>query len=1026
MRQSSGYAAFLFMVCLALAGMGPAVPRAQAAGYGKNKVQTRDLQWQVLNTPHLRIHYYDGAEELAVRAALIGERAYQEYADWFGRDLPWRVPFILYTSHNDFAQTNISDHLIGEGTGGFSEPLRNRVVLPYRGSHAEFVHVIRHELIHSFMFHMAFGRGDLIRPPSRFPIPLWFAEGMAEWFSSGWDEKADMVLRDATINDYLVPLDHVHGYMAYKEGQAAIRLLAEKYGSAKLVEFWWRVGQLHGVEAALEAVYGLRIEDLNEIFLQEMRRRYWPDYAELELVEDIARPLTDHVEERTHLNEMPALNPAGDQLVYFSDREGLVDVWLMSAIDGGVIRRLGRSRRSSRFESFHSFVTGPTFAPDGREIALVAKSGNHETLHTIDVANGEITRSVKLGLDSAIAPAWSPAGDAIVLVGTRFGRTDLYLLDLTGEAASRCGLRSSDTEILAEGMLLHRLTDDVGDETSPAWSPDGTRVVYVQNPLAEINYAFSVDSTGLRRLEWARPEGPGSRDPARESATGSIRVLDLATGSSIELADRQAGLREPLWLDAGRLVAVSGASGIDNLILITLNAVGDRVAGQRTLTNVLGGISHLTYSPQADRLAFSAFHAGGYDIYAVDDFLAEWSSRLPPGGAVEPVVVVPPSPPTRSPTPRSLAAPEQIGVVEPYRPKLSPDLSQALGGGAVYFNSAVGLGMVNVITLSDLLGDHRVSLLVNFYGSFENSDLAVGYTYLKRRLDYGGGIFHYNNYYNSVFSSVGELLPKRTLFHERNYGLFGYASYPLDTFRRFDLELQFLTNERTDFSLDEQGYYLVEEARTQRRLWQPTLSYTHDTALFGPHGPLLGTRWTVGFTRTLALSRTSIDRHTAILDYRKYWMPWRRNSFALHLSLASSGGADPRGFVLGGPWTLRGYTFYDFETIDNLAGRNLALLSLEYRLPLLDYLIFGWPARWGLTGIGAATYVDLGSAWDDKVMLVGKDASGHWGLQEMHADVGVGLRANILFLPLKFDWAWKTDLRRFEDLTFQFSIGPEF
>ena len=34
-------------------------------------------------------------------------------------------------------------------------------------------------------------------------------------------------MRDATINDYLMPLDRVGGFLVYKEGQAAMRLLSE-------------------------------------------------------------------------------------------------------------------------------------------------------------------------------------------------------------------------------------------------------------------------------------------------------------------------------------------------------------------------------------------------------------------------------------------------------------------------------------------------------------------------------------------------------------------------------------------------------------------------------------------------------------------------------------------------------------------------------------------------------------------------------------------------------------------------------
>ena len=78
-------------------------------------------------------------------------------------------------------------------------------------------------------------------------------------------------LRDATINDYLWPLEQVGGFMVYKQGQAAMRLLSERYGPDKLVRFWWQVGEMRSVRAALGKVYGLKLEDFNKLYRKEMR-----------------------------------------------------------------------------------------------------------------------------------------------------------------------------------------------------------------------------------------------------------------------------------------------------------------------------------------------------------------------------------------------------------------------------------------------------------------------------------------------------------------------------------------------------------------------------------------------------------------------------------------------------------------------------------------------------------------------------------------------------------------------------------
>ena len=71
-----------------------------------------------------------------------------------GHELSGRQPLVLYASHPDFEQTNTIQGELGEGTGGVTESLRRRIVLPLGGPLADTDHVIGHELVHAFQFDM--------------------------------------------------------------------------------------------------------------------------------------------------------------------------------------------------------------------------------------------------------------------------------------------------------------------------------------------------------------------------------------------------------------------------------------------------------------------------------------------------------------------------------------------------------------------------------------------------------------------------------------------------------------------------------------------------------------------------------------------------------------------------------------------------------------------------------------------------------------------------------------------------------
>jgi len=219
-------------------GVGLALVLAAAvpvdAQFGRNKIQYKYLKWQVLTTPHFEFYFHQGSEDFVVRAALIMEDGYQMLAGKLQETLPWRVPVILYAAHNDFLENNIADTLLPEGVQAFAEPSRKRIVLPFTGSYQAFAHTAVHELSHVFTFQIVYNRllDNVFSQNYLFPMPLWIAEGVAEYLATGWDAESDMFIRDAVIHDYLLDLDYAGGFMVYKSGQSALNYeqLLEHYG----------------------------------------------------------------------------------------------------------------------------------------------------------------------------------------------------------------------------------------------------------------------------------------------------------------------------------------------------------------------------------------------------------------------------------------------------------------------------------------------------------------------------------------------------------------------------------------------------------------------------------------------------------------------------------------------------------------------------------------------------------------------------------------------------------------------------
>jgi hypothetical protein len=224
--------------------------------FGQNKIQYKNFQFKVINTEHFNIYFHDTGGDLAAFAEEVLEAAYEMNREDLGIDVDFTIPVILYNSPNDFAQTNVTLDLIEEAVGGFTEILKNRMVVPFTGDYEEFRHVLVHELTHVFQFAIFFPTkmealftGDIF-----YTIPLWVMEGHCEYQSLGWDSGADIFMKDLIMNNNVIPLSilgNYGGYIIYKEGQAFFNYVADKYGRKKVGEFIHLIKTKRNLETTL-------------------------------------------------------------------------------------------------------------------------------------------------------------------------------------------------------------------------------------------------------------------------------------------------------------------------------------------------------------------------------------------------------------------------------------------------------------------------------------------------------------------------------------------------------------------------------------------------------------------------------------------------------------------------------------------------------------------------------------------------------------------------------------------------------
>ncbi len=913
---------------------------SQTFYFGKNKIQYVDFDWHLLKGEHVDLYFYPEEREIAEVALEEAEASYRYLEEKLRHHVFKRIPLILYSSHQDFEQTNVIPFFIPEGVGGVTEFLKGRVALPFNGTYYDFKRVIRHEMVHVFELSILARSQHMNRRFQSVHPPLWMTEGLAEYLSNQWSALGDQIIRDLVLHNRMVEIKDMwrfNGTFAlYKMGQSIFQFLGERYGDERIVRLYDEMGLGRTFTEAFERAYEVSLDEVSREWNWAMKRRYYPEVDRLTDLDVLTKQMTT---KGASFHPVVHRGRDGiDRCIYISTKTGYVDIYTRPLEDGkGVERVLLRGGREALLESLHPFVSEIDVSNTGI-VAFSSKYHGRDALILLDSEEGEILNRFQFpGIVGITSPAWSPDGERVIFSGlTPSGYLDLFLLHL------------KDGEI-------ERLTNDRFADLNPDFSPEGDRIV------------FSSDRT-----------------PYGEDGFVNLFILDL---NSREISILTLGPwrdESPSWRrsDNDEVLFVSDREGVRNVYTLREGEKGER----------LTAFSSAIYSPcwllDGKGIVFTAMKDQKFSIYNFQPVVGQdsvsfvsvdgvdrpsWEWKLPGSGSSE------------------------TEEVEKYKRKFSFDIAQ----GGVGFSSSFGNSQGARMVMSDVLGDKIIAFQVyntasstsDFLSSFSGS---VAYINRKERLNYGWGAFHFKgDFFDRRFSD--------TPFSERQFGGFFLLGYPFSKFQRIETSLLISRSRRKDFISDfSRDSYLVTNV----------FSLVHDNSLWLPTGPIDGERvnLTVGITNDL--TRAQSDNTTFQVDLRKYFRTSLLSAYAVRFFGRISEGTLPEKSFIGGSWTLRGYPRF------SILGTRVILLNQEWRFPLLNRLIFRFPfGDFAFPPFQGALFFDVGNAWDKEV-----------GYPGMLGSFGLGIRFSLGGpLVLRLDFARITDFESVSnDTRFDFFFGYNY
>ncbi len=904
----------------------------KAQYFGQNKPAYHSFVYNVYQTPHFEIYHSLDNDSLLTDLANRAELWYRNHQALFLDTFNINNPVIIYNNHADFQQTTAVSGIIDPSTGGVTEALKNRVVMPIAPSYAQTDHVLGHELVHAFQFHLL-ASDESLSLNSLQNLPLWMIEGMAEYLSIGSiDPHTAMWMRDALLNDDFPTMDDLtrnSDYFPYRYGHAFWAFVGKTWGDSIVVPLFRLTAKI-GYKAAIDSLLGMNVKTLSDVWKSSMLTTYQ------EYLKDSADYLPGSKilsgENAGRINVSPAISPNGEYLVFLSEKDVFsLDLFLANIKTGKIIKKLSSTVHHNEIDALNFLESSGTWSPDSRKFAFVIFAKGTNKLVIIDIEKPKRIEEIEIpGVPSFNNPSWSPDGKKIAISGMVNGISDLFVYNLeTGQ--------------------VRNITNDIYSNLHPSWSHDGNHIIFsLENP-------HSAGTQGLNK--------PSFKLALLDLTNGSVNVINVFNGA--------VNLNPVFSPDDSSIYFLSDRDGHRNLYQYSLS---DKQVFQ--LTDLMTGISGFTHlspaisiSSETGKLTYSYYVKNGYQIYSadIDDFnkIVVHPEDIDFTAAILPPLI----PVGTNLVDRNLyqkvwddyEIEDQFTPVQ-YRPKFKLDYISNVNAGVSVSRFGTGMaGSVNAL-FGDIVGNNQIFVSLALNGEIFDFGGQVAYLNQKRKMNWGASISHIPYYYAAYSVKMDTVLIGDEKYMARNIVLDYYrqfeskidlfAYYPISRTRRFELGAATgwysYRHDQYNNYYDAYGFKFGEkreklDAPPGFSLQKLDLAYVVDNSFFGMAAPMQGHRARVQVSKYFG----KLDMYSTLIDYRRY-VYLRPVSIALRAYNYGRWGESAESQILnpvylGYPWLIRGYNSNAFFkepltnsnlTYNNLIGSRILVTNLEVRLPI--------------------------------------------------------------------------------------------
>ena len=1004
---------------------------------GKNRIQYKSFDWEVMYTNNFEFYYNANALNIAEIASSFLEDKFSELTNNIGHQPFKKTKVFIYNSERDKEQSNIGINEADEFL--FSNlSLNNRIIFKVAYNNNlnvfknnlsyEFNKVLIRDLMHgNLSFAKRFGKVSFIN------IPEWFSDGAARYLAYGWDTEMDNVIRDYFLTKQKKSLNKISDEQSKYIGQSIWNYISVTYGKNTISNIINLTKIIRNPEKAISSSLGINYNN----FIQNWSNYYYSSISNKYIRDELENPELNQVNNFGKVIDLKK-NQSGE-FILFSAIKGNYKRLVLYNIKQKKFKVLDRIKSSEKNNSY--FLD---WKNDENILYIKNLKGENNLITRNIYSNSKAYKSL-YRFEKINGFSFNTKQNLIALSATVNNQSDIYLLSANSEN-------------------LKKLTDDMYHDIYPSFLKNSTSVIFSSNR----------NSIDLENID----------TPENISEYYNLYLYNLDTTSTklYKLTNTLANNIKAKPLTDNKVLFLSDIRGIYNIFSLSIDGNSKQVTDFNT--NIIN-----YYYDEIDKdLYFNNLYEGNLIARNKSDFDISKSRFGTQTSRVDYIQKQQSNIKKREKIKRenikdniNFETTENFSFEGENKLKssilknieINRDNRRRVGNKYKYsviknnFNSFLridpqeGLGTQVESDFIELFEDHKfyASAFLPF-SSLKSSDIFTEYSFLKKRFD-----FRLSFDRKILFTEDSEnFIYHKYLYNQVNFNI----SYPISEFSRFeiapfystykfnDLDYRIFNNTPPSFLFYEKnnfyGYFLNFIFNNTNKI-----SYNLEK----------GTKLKVSFknyqtennANTFKNFSVDLSHHQPISENiifssrlyygnsfgenpYKYMLGGVKNSLirkfedkGVNDPLLVSNGFNNHNFIFGEYINMRGYDFNKFD------GYKVLVLNSEFRIPLVKALTGLNVSSSFLNSLQVAGFFDLGSSWNTNSPFSNKSDVNTWIIKEPGsvfqaeiensknpwlASYGISLRSFITDYYVKIDIAKPVEDYQVKDTKFHISFGYSF